>query len=186
MRKQLHIIFRLVMFSCILLSVSQKVSAQITFSVKNQTIRQTIRVIEKEADYSFFYTDKLPGLEQKISLTVRNESIESVLEKVFKGSSISYKIESGKQVVLTVQTEQKEPQKGDKKKITGTVVDRKGEPLIGVTVKVDGENIGTATDIDGRFSLDAPMGAKLNFSYIGYVSQSHTAVSYTHLTLPTT
>ena len=86
-------------------------------------------MIEKEADYSFFYTDKLPGLEQKISLTVRNESIESVLEKVFKGSSISYKIESGKQVVLTVQTEQKEPQKGDKKKITGTVVDRKGEPL---------------------------------------------------------
>lgn len=60
MRKQLHIIFRLVMFSCILLFVSQEASAQITFSVKNQTIRQTIRVIEKKADYSFFYTDKLP------------------------------------------------------------------------------------------------------------------------------
>ena len=39
MRKQLHIIFRLVMFCCILLFVSQEVSAQITFSVKNQTIR---------------------------------------------------------------------------------------------------------------------------------------------------
>lgn len=92
MRKQLHIIFRLVMFSCILLFVSQEASAQITFSVKNQTIRQTIRVIEKKADYSFFYTDKLPGLDQKISLTVSNESIDAVLEKVFKGSSISYKI----------------------------------------------------------------------------------------------
>ena len=64
MRKQLHIIFRLVMFCCILLFVSQEVSAQITFSVKNQTIRQTIRVIEKKADYSFLYTDKLPGLDQ--------------------------------------------------------------------------------------------------------------------------
>ena len=39
MRKQLHIILRLVMFCCILLFVSQEVSAQITFSVKNQTIR---------------------------------------------------------------------------------------------------------------------------------------------------
>ena len=106
MRKQLHIIFRLVMFCCILLFVSQEVSAQITFSVKNQTIRQTIRVIEKKADYSFFYTDKLPGLDQKISLKVDNESIDSVLEKVFKGSPISYKIESGKQVVLTLKTEQ--------------------------------------------------------------------------------
>ena len=133
MRKQLHIIFRLVMFSCILLFVSQEASAQITFSVKNQTIRQTIRVIEKKADYSFFYTDKLPGLDQKISLTVSNESIDAVLEKVFKGSSISYKIESGKQVVLTLKSEQNAPQKGDKKTITGVVADRRGEPLIGVT-----------------------------------------------------
>ena len=153
MRKQLHIIFRLVMFSCILLFVSQEASAQITFSVKNQTIRQTIRVIEKKADYSFFYTDKLPGLDQKISLTVSNESIDAVLEKVFKGSSISYKIESGKQVVLTLKSEQNAPQKGDKKTITGVVADRRGEPLIGVTVRVEGENIGTATDKDGRFSL---------------------------------
>ena len=127
MRKQLHIIFRLVMFSCILLFVSQEASAQITFSVKNQTIRQTIRVIEKKADYSFFYTDKLPGLDQKISLTVSNESIDAVLEKVFKGSSISYKIESGKQVVLTLKSEQNAPQKGDKKTITGVVADRRGE-----------------------------------------------------------
>lgn len=97
------------MFSCILLFVSQEASAQITFSVKNQTIRQTIRVIEKKADYSFFYTDKLPGLDQKISLTVSNESIDAVLEKVFKGSSISYKIESGKQVVLTLKSEQNAP-----------------------------------------------------------------------------
>ena len=174
MRKQLHIILRLVMFCCILLFVSQEVSAQITFSVKNQTIRQTIRVIEKKADYSFFYTDKLPGLDQKISLKVDNESIDSVLEKVFKGSPISYKIESGKQVVLTLKTEQNASRKGDKKTITGVVADRRGEPLIGVTVRVEGENIGTATDIDGRFSLEAPIGAKISFSYIGYVSQSHT------------
>ena len=96
------------------------------------------------------------------------------LEKVFKGSSISYKIESGKQVVLTLKSEQNAPQKGDKKTITGVVSDRRGEPLIGVTVRVEGENIGTATDIDGRFSLEAPVGAKISFSYIGYVSQSHT------------
>ncbi|CAG9892555.1 SusC, outer membrane protein involved in starch binding [Bacteroides ovatus] len=48
------------MFSCILLFVSQEASAQITFSVKNQTIRQTIRVIEKKADYSFFIRISFP------------------------------------------------------------------------------------------------------------------------------
>ncbi len=66
-------------------------------------------------------------------------------------------------MVLTLKSEQNAPQKGDKKTITGVVADRRGEPLIGVTVRVEGENIGTATDIDGRFSLEAPVGAKNQF-----------------------
>lgn len=60
MRKQLHIIFRLVMFCCILLFVSQEVSAQITFSVKNQTIRQTIRVIERRLITASFIRISFP------------------------------------------------------------------------------------------------------------------------------
>lgn len=48
-------------------------------------------------------------------MTVSNESIDAVLEKVFKGSSISYKIESGKQVVLTLKSEQNAPRKAIRK-----------------------------------------------------------------------
>lgn len=88
-----------------------------------------------------------------------NESIDAVLEKVFKGSSISYKIESGKQVVLTLKSEQNAPRKAIRKQ-SPVLWPTGGEPLIGVTVRVEGENIGTATDIDGRFSLEAPVGAK--------------------------
>lgn len=52
---------------------------------------------------------------------------------------------------------------------TGIVVDEEGEPLIGVTVSVEGKTIGTATDIDGKFSLaNVPNGAKLKFAYIGF------------------
>ena len=55
---------------------------------------------------------------------------------------------------------------------TGTVIDRDGEPLIGVTVGVKGKpGIGAATDIDGKFSLRVPEGSSLVFSYIGYVSR---------------
>lgn len=39
--------------------------------------------------------------------------------------------------------------------ITGTVTDEKSEPLIGATVMVAGSNTGTATDIDGKFTLQA-------------------------------
>ena len=53
--------------------------------------------------------------------------------------------------------------------ITGTVVDEQGEPIIGASVVPIGrENMGAATDIDGRFSVRVPAGTKLRISYVGY------------------
>jgi TonB-linked SusC/RagA family outer membrane protein len=52
--------------------------------------------------------------------------------------------------------------------VTGSVTDTTGEPLIGATVAVKGTSVGTATDIDGNYSLNVREGATLLFSYIGY------------------
>ena len=55
------------------------------------------------------------------------------------------------------------------KTITGTVVDAQGEPMIGVSVAVQGTSIGTATDINGRYSLRVQTDRQtLVFSYIGF------------------
>lgn len=66
-------------------------------------------------------------------------------------------------------------------KITGTVSDENGEPLIGVNILVKGTDQGTVTGIDGDFSLDAPENAVLVFSYIGYVPQEITLGTETTL-----
>lgn len=60
--------------------------------------------------------------------------------------------------------------------VTGNVKDATGEPLIGVTVQVKGQQGGTVTDIDGNFTISAPQGSTLQFSYIGYQTQT---VKYT-------
>ncbi len=52
-------------------------------------------------------------------------------------------------------------------KVTGVIRDANGEPLIGATVKVKGTNRGTATDVDGRYSINANRGDVLVISYIG-------------------
>ena len=55
-----------------------------------------------------------------------------------------------------------------KKEIKGTVVDIKGEGLIGVSVSVKGTTVGTVTDLDGHFVLSAPADARsLEVKYIG-------------------
>ncbi len=54
-------------------------------------------------------------------------------------------------------------------KIRGTVTDPNGEPLIGATVMVKGTQIGTATDLDGNYSINAKPGDILVVSYVGYL-----------------
>lgn len=58
------------------------------------------------------------------------------------------------------------------KKVTGKVKDSSGEPVIGASVVVKGNNtMGTITDFDGNFMLDVPTKSVLVISYIGYVTQ---------------
>ena len=57
------------------------------------------------------------------------------------------------------------------KAITGTVKDKTGEPLIGVSVTY-GSGQGTVTDFDGNFSVDAPEGTPIKLSYIGFKPQT--------------
>lgn len=57
-------------------------------------------------------------------------------------------------------------------KITGTILDVNGEPIIGVSIVEEGTINGTISDIDGKFTLSVQANATLRFSYIGYVTQS--------------
>ena len=56
-------------------------------------------------------------------------------------------------------------------KATGTITDASGEPLIGATVMLKGTKRGVTTDVNGRFSIDAPNGSTLIVSYVGMVTR---------------
>lgn len=68
-------------------------------------------------------------------------------------------------------------------KVSGTVVDATGEPLIGVSVLEEGTTNGGITDFDGNFTLTVKSGAKLTFSYVGYTSQTLAAANGMKVTL---
>lgn len=65
----------------------------------------------------------------------------------------------------------------------GTILDEKGEPLIGVSVLVKGTQVGTVTDLDGHFRINAAPGSTLVISYIGYKSQEVKAARSLNLRL---
>ncbi len=52
--------------------------------------------------------------------------------------------------------------------VSGIVTDEANDPIVGASVICKGTSVGTATDIDGRFTLDVPeSGAKIQVSYVG-------------------
>ena len=52
--------------------------------------------------------------------------------------------------------------------VSGTVEDQLGDPILGASVVVLGTTLGASTDLDGNFSVKAPVGSKIRISYIGY------------------
>lgn len=69
------------------------------------------------------------------------------------------------------------------KKITGTVVDATGMPVIGANVMVKGTTNGTITDMHGKFSLEVEDGAVLQVSYIGFANQEIKVGNQTSLSI---
>ena len=73
-------------------------------------------------------------------------------------------------LVLGVGVASAQSVEGDKQpiKVTGQVLDENNEPVIGASVVIDSTSIGTATDTDGNYTLDAWLGAVLKVTYVGY------------------
>ncbi len=59
-----------------------------------------------------------------------------------------------------------------KRRITGTVTDNDGSPLVGATVYIQNTTVGTTTNTDGLFVIDVQPGQQITVSYIGYLSQT--------------
>lgn len=68
-------------------------------------------------------------------------------------------------------TEIQEAGGDDNRTIKGIIYDEQGETIIGASVLIKGEETGTTSDMDGKFTLDVPQGATLVISYIGYHPQ---------------
>ena len=67
------------------------------------------------------------------------------------------------------------------KRISGTVKGVDGKPIAGATVLVEGTSIGTTTNAEGRFSVQAPADGTLVVSFIGYASKSVNIAGKTRL-----
>ena len=161
-------------------AAAHAVGNKVSLDVRNAPLENVLRSIEKQTDYRFFYSKETVNVSNRVSVSARNESIRSVLDRILPPQGISYVIENKrialKQASASSTNKQLKAENNDNKvRITGTVTDGHGEPLTGVSVMVQGERIGVITDIDGNYEIEVPQGSQLRFSYIGYTPEKKKA-----------
>lgn len=155
---------KLILILCSLLSlwygvVCAQEAPRLSFPAESRTVGETIRLIEQQSGYSFFYQTNTIDLYRKTTVGADKETVEQVLGKLFGGTQEEWSI-SGKQIYLkhSGQTSSNTPQgkkSQQKRTITGTVVDATDDlPIIGAGIQIKGSRTGTVTDPDGNFSID--------------------------------
>lgn len=138
------------------------------YSVKasDTSVKDVFSYIEKNSNYVFLYGQ---GVEKRLStqvnISLKDKKMEKILEEVCSLAGLNFKI-SGRQVTITPGKVKKES--AERAKVSGVVVDKNGEPLIGATVIVKGTTEGAVCDAEGRFTVFANPGQKLQVSYVGY------------------
>lgn len=142
-----------------------------TMKATDTTVKDVLKYIEKNSNYVFLYGEGVENrLTTPVNVNLKNHKMDSILAEVCKSTGLNYKV-SGRQVTISL-AKAKASDKKQKEKITGVITDVNGEPLIGATVMVKGTTVGTVTDLDGKFSIDAAKGDKLQVSYVGYNPQT--------------
>jgi TonB-linked SusC/RagA family outer membrane protein len=151
-----------------ILQVSANVNGQAKVSLKldQVEIAKALKSIENQGDYRFLYNNNLKSLKQKINIDVNSAGIKDVLDKLFNGTDLSYKILDNNLIVVLSNALRLQDIK-----ITGKITGERGEPLSGVSITVAGTTIGTTTDNNGSFTLTVPENGTLVISYIGYQTQ---------------
>ena len=150
-------------------------SQKVTLVGKHAPLEEFFSTIKQQTGYVFFYDLNLLKTAKPVTLKVENADLSSALEMLFNDQPLAYSIEN-KTIVISEKLAGKSKKELGKLNfllvdIRGKVVDSNGETLPGVSVRVKGTAVGTTTDAQGNFVLNAPDNGTLVFSYIGFISQ---------------
>ena len=126
----------------------------VTLNLRNVSLKQVFGAIEKQTTYRFSYRNVVIDERRDITVSRTNATVQAVLDAVLEGRNLEYKIVSSKSIVISDKPASKASgsAQGDWRRVSGTVKDSHGDPIVGASVYEKGTKNGTLTDVDGRFS----------------------------------
>lgn len=150
-------------------------STKLSMSCEKATVGEVINQIEKMSEFYFLYQKEVVNENRKVSINLKDASIDEILVELFKGEKLDYEVRE-KQIIVTPKKNESismSVQANDQAhEIYGTVTNRLGELLPGASVVIKGTQLGTVTSADGKFALKLPSNAEfIVVSFIGLQSK---------------
>lgn len=153
------------------LTYAQRTSLEL--NLNNVELEDVFDAIRRQSEFEFFYSNDLINTAIKINVNLRDADITEVLNQIlpamyeYKISDRYILISKKKEQTTTLPTQAQQ----QKRQITGTITDGRGESIIGANVVEKGTTNGIVTDMDGKFTLSIAENATLQVSYIGYITE---------------
>lgn len=167
--------FFLTVFMVGSLHASVNAQLRLTMNLGEANLKEVFDEIQRQTSKTVIYNNERLDLGRMIKADFNDMELDAVLDEVLSGSGMGYKFVND-YIVIVPQKEEKEnftSQTVKEKTIKGVVKDEEGSLLPGVTVLIKGTTIGTATDVNGAFSLNIPdmKDIVLVFSMVGMETQ---------------
>lgn len=161
----------LIMTASLLQVAAAGFAQKLTYKQKGATLEQIFKEITKQTGYEVFYADKGINAAKAINVDFKNTDLTEVLDKCLSKQPLSYSIEDNSIVIRVKQKSlfDKVMEFMVAVEVKGRVLDEKGQPLPGATIRVKGTTRTTSTNQNGEFQLNSiEENAVLQFIYIGY------------------
>ncbi|KQB38695.1 SusC-like TonB-dependent receptor [Flavobacterium aquidurense] len=141
---------------------------KVTLELNNSTIEKVIETIEQKTDFRFIYKLNDIDLDRTISISVKDQPINIVLDKLFRGTLTEFKIRDT-QIILKKPELKTQNIPYQKQTVSGIITDENGLPLPGASVLEEGTKNGMVTDFDGKYKLTVESSsAVIIVSFVGY------------------
>ncbi|MCD8167642.1 MAG: TonB-dependent receptor plug domain-containing protein [Bacteroides sp.] len=161
---------------------SEAQNANIVLRTNTLSVGQIISAIEEQTDYLVVFSTREVDTSREVHVKKQSGEVAAILKETFENTNIGYEFTKDYILLAPRKNLSENNVTQQTSVITGTVLDEKGEPVIGASIVVPGTSIGVITDLDGRFSIPTAVGSTIRISFIGYVTQNLT-VRNTNLTI---
>ncbi len=147
---------------------AQNPDARISITGNNIGVVDALKEVQKQSGFSIGFNQSQLVNKAPVSLDLDNADLSVTLSTILKDTGYTYEI-AGKYIKIIPLSSGKDTvtATGEMQTITGHVLDADGEPMIGVSVLVKGTHTGVSTGLDGEYSIKAPKGSVITFSYLG-------------------